>query len=49
MSSQRMASDGMHFNETLGEVNSPTAASREAHKEISEVAVEVRVGCMGEV
>lgn len=40
---------GMHFNETLGEVDSPTAASREAHKEILEMAIEVPVGCTGEV
>lgn len=45
VSSQRTASEGMHFNETLGKVNSSTAASRGAHKEISEVWV----GCVGEV
>lgn len=37
----------MHFNETLAEVNSPAAASRDAHKEISEAATEVQGGVAG--
>lgn len=33
------ASEGMHFNETLGEAHSLTAASSEAHTEISEMNI----------